>query len=1537
MADQNIKIDVKLGNGLSASEAFAQALRNQGTAAADVAQKIADLNAKNAVTRATIKGVTADNQQYTLGLKRVGTELQAVKLRLDDMGNAYKKVQAEAKKFQQAQERAQGAGLASDILSKSLAKGGFGLDAATVPAKFLSELEKVKAAVAKAAALPSIGKSQIDAVAAALHKGQTLVGDAETNKLIAALTKARDLVIKIAQDQAKITSENAAAATAKQKELQEQQSLNAANALALQQAKVLATVVAQRKAAAEQQAAIDKQNAINAKLTADNATRALQQQAAAAAALQARQQAGLAAQRGVQAGVGVALVQGQFPAPTSANIQQLLAYENSLRRIRELIASGATNVGEIRQIIAAFSSGTIAKGLSTGGNQAQQILADLQTAYTKTKSVGELASDSLGKAWNRLSQILTVTAIHQIVGRLTSAFQASIEESANFQVRIAEIRTLAQDSALSFGEWARGVNALSGEFGRNQADVAAGAYEILSNQVAKGRAVFGTLRTALELGRTTVSTTEQAVNALTGAMTSFGLKTSDQERIAAGLFRTVDLGRVRLSELSNTIGRIGPAASLLGISLEEVEAGLTTLTIQGIKNSDATTLLTNIVLKLLKPTEEMKLLFKDLGVESGQLAISTFGLGGFLQKMADAVGNNVARYGELGGELRAIKGFIGLARDGANDFNNALTQITNSQEIYSRAIGEFTDNKGQKFIEQMNEVKLFFSNTVATVLIDSLIKVTTFAGGLANVLKIASTIGIGLGVVWIAMRLNALRLAGALTIQNAVAVANVRSMTSMGVAANAAQVAQVRLQGALAVTTSLLGGLALVTVVGSSLLSLAEASHILSAEATEAAENVRDEFKKITISEASESSKRAQEFDAGLAKQLQTVLKYTTDVTKLGFQLSENLKNIMARTNENLKVSFDGLVNFMSRRITDLNRVISESKSKIEQSRKIVADFEANAQASQFQRQEKFEGNPLRSVQRISNRIRQLQSENAALAGRTDTEAVERMRKNSEEVIRLIEQREDKLVDIRRREAERSGAAGVLNEFGQREIDVTDIVAQGQRAINDEIQKRTELEKSYQAAQEETAKKAKAQLVIEQARKFALDQAAKAITDFSVFDKEGKFKPEFKGGSVQESTGKAQAEFDRRINTLLKAAGGDKDIEKQLSEILEIEEKRKVVGLQVNAAIASDKLVQDKLALDKYRDDLVKARREAEEADKKAGEVRNQSLDSLNAKLKLIEETTRKISSYGIFGTSNFTIAGTALPDPTSVLPRGVNLDLINQKEKFQQALKLAQDAQKAIREGDTSPQQVAFAKQRIQELIDAYNELGKSAQKAGLAAGLLNTAIGGEGNKGAVTITQVFASVAAELDRIGKAQEGIKTANQNLLSATTNADTLAAAVAKSEQAFAKLPGVANPAGDAIMQAFRNSNSEVERLIGSLGEVARQIEALNRQSLRIPVAPLRPAAEADGFAGGGPVFRPRGTDTVPAMLTPGEYVMDRHNTSKFFPQLRMMSQGIGPRYYNQGGSVTNVGDINVSVSGRDQDVGRTIGMEVRRQIRRNNF
>jgi hypothetical protein len=72
------------------------------------------------------------------------------------------------------------------------------------------------------------------------------------------------------------------------------------------------------------------------------------------------------------------------------------------------------------------------------------------------------------------------------------------------------------------------------------------------------------------------------------------------------------------------------------------------------------------------------------------------------------------------------------------------------------------------------------------------------------------------------------------------------------------------------------------------------------------------------------------------------------------------------------------------------------------------------------------------------------------------------------------------------------------------------------------------------------------------------------------------------------------------------------------------------------------------------------------------------------------------------------------------------------------------------------------------------------------------------------------------------------------------------------------------------------------------------------------------------------------------MLSPGEFVVNARSTRKFYSELQAMNAGIRPVYRQDGGTVTTVGDINVTVSGENGAAanGREIAQSIRRELRR---
>ncbi len=103
-----------------------------------------------------------------------------------------------------------------------------------------------------------------------------------------------------------------------------------------------------------------------------------------------------------------------------------------------------------------------------------------------------------------------------------------------------------------------------------------------------------------------------------------------------------------------------------------------------------------------------------------------------------------------------------------------------------------------------------------------------------------------------------------------------------------------------------------------------------------------------------------------------------------------------------------------------------------------------------------------------------------------------------------------------------------------------------------------------------------------------------------------------------------------------------------------------------------------------------------------------------------------------------------------------------------------------------------------------------------------------------------------------------------------------------------------------------------------------------------------PSSEGDDELSTGGMVRkylatggPSGTDTVPAMLSPGEFVVNQGATSRFFSQLQAINAGSAPAS-SSSSSVTNHfhGGVNISGASSPQKTARAVMSEINRQQRR---
>ena len=401
-------------------------------------------------------------------------------------------------------------------------------------------------------------------------------------------------------------------------------------------------------------------------------------------------------------------------------------------------------------------------------------------SFKQAGDQGQSAGDRVTLSWQSVVRVLQASVLYRAIAALGSALSDAARDSIEFQIKLAEIQTLSQKNQLTTGEWRREIRELSDAFGSPIFETTKATYEALSNQVAEGVEVFRFMNQAQKLAITTVSSLGDAVDATTAIINAFTLSAESVNRVSAILFKTVDLGRVTLGEMANDLGRISSLSDALGVTLEEQSAAISTLTKQGLKYDATQTLLSNIMQKLIRPSERMLEIYKEWGVTSGETAIRAFTFAGVMNKLsviAHDSGDEMAEIGEQFNRIRAITGKTALDLE---IYAKDMYEIRNASNEASGALELVQENAGKKLQVELNKIKNIFTVDIGNQFVDfftninegtniwgrSLQAVTGTSGGLAVQVEELLAISKKLLATWIAYRAGSFAVNAAMAVYN---------------------------------------------------------------------------------------------------------------------------------------------------------------------------------------------------------------------------------------------------------------------------------------------------------------------------------------------------------------------------------------------------------------------------------------------------------------------------------------------------------------------------------------------------------------------------------------------------------------------------------------------------------------------------------------------------------------------------------------------------------------------------------------------------
>ena len=223
------------------------------------------------------------------------------------------------------------------------------------------------------------------------------------------------------------------------------------------------------------------------------------------------------------------------------------------------------------------------------------------------------------------------------------------------------------------------------------------------------------------------------------------------------------------------------------------------------------------------------------------------------------------------------------------------------------------------------------------------------------------------------------------------------------------------------------------------------------------------------------------------------------------------------------------------------------------------------------------------------------------------------------------------------------------------------------------------------------------------------------------------------------------------------------------------------------------------------------------------------------------------------------------------------------------------------------SSAQVAFANER-KETLGALNDLlpflNNSQQGNNIKANVLESMARESG----VGVNPMIQEVINSL-RNPQADPQTQAAMQQYQAAINEQVKANTLLAQLNDSLAK--DIATQSAAALSKALTGASINFQS--SQLDDIAKDVKSI---SLRGGDQPVTAVGKANGgviYASAGTMvnFQPKGTDTVPAMLTPGEFVVNRSATSRNLPLLQSInsggySKGGSVNYYSSGGYVSSV-------------------------------
>ena len=330
-------------------------------------------------------------------------------------------------------------------------------------------------------------------------------------------------------------------------------------------------------------------------------------------------------------------------------------------------------------------------------------VAAMKRAETATGSMSAASSANLKKVGGDMQNV-GGQMTRAISLPLAAAGVAAVKMSLDFDATFGKMQGLAGVTADEVDGLKEAVMSLSGQTARSPQELAEALYFLRSSGLEGAEALealeFSAKASAAGLGSTAVIA--DAVSSAMNAYAKSGLNAAEATDI---LVATARAGKAEPDQLAGALGRVLPIAAELGVSFEDVGGAVAAFSLTGNDASGSVTLLSNVLLKLLKPSQQGAEALEKVGMSTDTIrqSIAENGLQATLENLRVTLGD--AGFTKFMEDAQAVTGALALTGDNLETTGKAFETVRDNAGLTGEAFDKMAGTDGFKMKQAFAEIQ----------------------------------------------------------------------------------------------------------------------------------------------------------------------------------------------------------------------------------------------------------------------------------------------------------------------------------------------------------------------------------------------------------------------------------------------------------------------------------------------------------------------------------------------------------------------------------------------------------------------------------------------------------------------------------------------------------------------------------------------------------------------------------------------------------------------------------------------------------------